>query len=121
MAARRFLPFDEKVVYESSASYIGGHSRWSSKLDGFLVLTNKRLYFEVVVGGIFDKRPELFFEVPLTQISEIKVGKYSSLSKPVLTVVYKSSSGNTEQPSFQVEDPENWKSAFSSVKVGSPF
>ncbi|MBO3768256.1 MAG: hypothetical protein QXS21_04275 [Thermoproteota archaeon] len=121
MAARRFLPFDEKVVHESGATYLGGHSRWSSKLDGSLVLTNKRLYFEVIIGGLFDKRPELFFEVLLTQISEVKVGKYSSLSKPVLTVVYKSSSGNLEQPSFQVEDPENWKSAFSSVKIGSPF
>ena len=121
MATGRFLPFDEKVIYESNATYIGGHSRWSSRVEGSLVLTNKRLYFEVIIGGLFEKRPELFFEVPLTQISEVKVGKYSSLSKPVLTVVYKSSSGSTEQPSFQVEYPENWKSAFSSVKVGSPF
>jgi len=119
LAVRRFLPSEERVIYESNATYLGGHSKWSSKEEGFLVLTNRRVYFEIITGGLFNKRPELFFEVSLAQISEVKIGKYSTFSKPVVTIVYKTSSGELEQPSFQVDSPETWKSAFSSVKIGS--
>lgn len=117
----RFMSPEEKVIFEDKANYIGGHSNWHGRARGSLVLTNKRIYFEGVLGGMREKRPELFFEVTLNKIIEVKVGQLSALSKPVLSIVYKTYEGKLEQPSFQVETPDSWRSALSSVKVGGIF
>jgi hypothetical protein len=112
---------EEEVIYEEEARYIGGLSKWTGPAAGRLVLTNKRIYFEVTVGGFRDKRPELCFENTLNNTMEVKVGQLSTFSRPVVTVVYKSSHGSIEQPSFQVQSPDAWKSALSGVKLGSVF
>ncbi len=117
----RVTPPDEEVILEGEARYIGGLSKWTGSANGRLVLTNKRIYFEVTVGGLRDKRPELGFENTLNNTMEVKVGQLSSFSKPVVTVVYKSSRGQVEQPSFQVPNPEVWKSALANIKLGSVF
>jgi len=121
MSVHRVTSPDEEVIFESEARYIGGLSKWTGSAKGRLVLTNKRVYFEVTVGGLRDKRPELGFENTLNNTIEVKVGQLSLLSKPVVTVVYKSSHGPIEQPSFQVQNPEAWKSALANVKLGSVF
>lgn len=121
MPIHRVMSPEEQVIFEDGARYIGGLSKWPGSAGGRLVLTSKRIYFEGVVGGFRDKRPELFFENTLNNVIEVKVGQVSSLSRPVVTVVYKSSQGALEQPSFQVERPEGWKSALSNVKIGSVF
>jgi len=121
MPIHRVMSPEEEVIFEDEARYIGGLSKWTGPASGRLVLTNKRIFYEVAVGGLLDKRPELCFENTLNNIIEVKVGQLSSFSRPVVTVVYKSAQGNLEQPSFQVQRPESWKSALSNVKVGSVF
>jgi len=121
MPVHRVVSPEEQVIYEEEARYIGGLSKWTGPASGRLVLTNKRIYFEVTVGGLRDKRPELCFENTLNNTTEIKVGQLSSFSKPIVTVVYKSSQGALEQPSFQVQSPEAWRSALSNVKLSSVF
>lgn len=117
----RFLSPEERVILEDRSNYIGGCSTWPSKARGSLVLTNKRLYFEGVLGGIREKRPELLFEITLNKIIEVKIGQLSALSKPVLCLVYKTNEGRLEQPSFQIENPDSWRSALSNVKIGGIF
>ena len=121
MSMERYMSPDEKVIFEDKANYIGGCSIWPGPDKGSLVLTNKRLFFEGILGGLREKRPALVFEVTLNKIMEAKVGKLSLLSSPVLSIVYRTNEGKLEQPSFQVDSPDSWKAALSNVKVGGFF
>lgn len=113
----RFLEPEEKLVHESPANYIGGHSKLESEVRGKLVLTTKRFFFEGNVGSFRKRRPVILFDIRLGSINQVKVEKTGAFSKPTVTIVLKGLE-STEQPSFQVPDEDVWKRAIASVRIG---
>jgi len=113
----RFLEPEEKLVYESSANYIGGHSKLGPEVRGTLVLTTKRFFFEGIVGGLRKRRSVILFDIKLSSINQVKIEKAGTFSKPTITIVLKGFE-STEQPSFQVPDKDGWERAVASVRIG---
>lgn len=113
----RFLEPEEKLVYESSANYIGGHSKLAPEVRGTLVLTTKRFFFEGIVGSFRKKRSVILFDIKLSSINQVKIEKTGAFSKPTVTIVLRGFE-STEQPSFQVPDEDGWEKAVASVRIG---
>jgi len=113
----RFLQPDEKLIYESPAKYIGGHSKLEPEIEGHLVLTTKRFLFEGTAGGVRKRRPVLLLDYRLGSINQVKVEKLGTLSKPTVTIITRLLE-NVEQPSFQVQDRDPWERAISSARIG---
>lgn len=113
----RFLEPEERLVYESAANYIGGHSKLEPELRGNLVLTTKRFFFEGTVGSFRKKRTVILFDIKLSSINQVKVEKTGTFSKPTVTIILKGFE-STEQPSFQVPEKDAWERAVASVRIG---
>jgi len=114
---KRVFEKNEQLLLEDEAEYIGGHSKVLESLKGDLVLTNKRILFERIVGGMRHRRPEIIFIINLSEIKELKLGEPGRLAKPVITIVYEFE-GKLEQPAFVVSSRDSWSSAISSIKIG---
>jgi hypothetical protein len=115
---KRVLERNEQVLIEDEAEYIGGHSKVLESSKGVLVLTNKKLVFERIVGSVRHRRPEIIFIINLTNAKELKLGEPGRLAKPVITVVYEAEDRKLEQPSFAISSRERWISALETVKIG---
>jgi hypothetical protein len=116
MSERR-LPFGESLIFEDSAKFIGGSTFLEAPLKGALVLTNQRIFFEEHVGRR-NRRIVIRLDVPLGILEQVKVSKGRLLSKPVVTLIYRSKENILEQPSFSVSNYESWKASFSRVSIG---
>jgi hypothetical protein len=114
----RIFDKNEQLVLEDEAEYIGGHSKVLEAHRGALVLTNKKVTFERIVGGTRHRRPEIVFIIDLSTVRELKLGEPGRFAKPVITVVYESEDHKLEQPSFVVSSRESWAGVLSSVKLG---
>jgi len=114
---KRVFEKNEQLLLEDEAEYIGGHSKVLESLKGELVLTNRKIIFERMVGGVRHRRPEIIFIINLSEIKELKLGEPGRLAKPVITVVYESEE-KLEQPAFAVSSRESWSSAISTIKIG---
>ncbi|MBO3803182.1 MAG: hypothetical protein JTT11_04815 [Candidatus Brockarchaeota archaeon] len=115
---KRVLERNEELLIEDDAEYIGGSSKVLETSKGVLVLTNKKLVFERIVGGVRHRRPEIIFIINLSSAKELKLGEPGRFAKPVLTVVYEAEDRKLEQPSFAVSSPERWSSVLGTVKIG---
>ncbi|MGQ9514870.1 MAG: hypothetical protein ACUVTL_07485 [Thermoproteota archaeon] len=115
---KRVLERNEQLLIEDDAEYIGGHSKILEPSKGALVLTNKKMVFERIVGGVRRRRPEIIFIIHLSSVKELKLGEPGRFAKPVVTVVYEAEDRKLEQPSFVVSSRELWSNALGSVKIG---
>jgi len=138
-----FLGRDEKVVREQpGVHYHGGYSKIGSRMDGRLILTNKRFVFlrqqTFPYGGFlgFGKKEELrttgmpinilLDEVVGCQI-ETRTRKKGTLNEPaslfskeqyqVLIVGLETPEG-MESPIFEVSNPQDWATAITRAMGG---
>lgn len=114
---KRVFEKNEQLLLEDEAEYIGGHSKVLESLKGKLVLSNRKIILERIVGGVRHKRPEIIFIIDISEIKELKLSESGRLTKPAITVVYEYEE-KLEQPAFTVSSRESWSSAISSIKIG---
>lgn len=112
MTALVLLEKGEKILLEGRCSE-------QKHGGGALTLTNKRLVFEGVKGGIFSKQKETIFSVPLEHVHDVWV---EGMFGKRLAVEIRFPAGPERPPEikkyrFAIKDVDDWETAIKSVRA----
>lgn len=111
-AVRERFPTANLII--SNASFYGQESKGVAQMrgNGILVLTGSELYFEMLV-------PQREFRIPLASIQALETPS-SYLGKtnfrPLLKVVFRNESGQTDSMGWLVPDVQGLKAAIESAR-----
>jgi hypothetical protein len=97
-----FLHEGETIILKDDAKsdYFG---------KGTLYLTNARIVFEAMTGGLFAKTSEIKIDQPMSSIKEVSVP-----TKKTLRIQFE---GNVEPTELFVHDAEKWEAAVKSALI----